>query len=335
MRDTAARFAEYAGLVAAAIGDGVGLWITINEPWCSAWLGYGSGRHAPGRRRVGEAVAAAHHLLLAHGLGLQAVRAAVGAADVGVTCNLAPVRAATQHPDDVAAARRVDGNLNRMFIDPLLKGRYPDDVVAHHSEAEPGFSVVEDGDLEVIAGPIDFLGVNFYSPQVVAARDRVEETRAAGYGVEPPDDDVVAADLGSIAVQRPGVERTAMNWEIDPGSYTDLLVGLRAGYGRLPIYLTENGCAFADYIGPDGGVHDARRIAYLDGHLEAVRNAIAHDVDVRGYFVWSLLDNFEWNLGYSKRFGITWVDYPSGARLPKDSFAWYRRVVEANALPPR
>jgi beta-glucosidase len=331
-RDTAARFGDYAGIVADALGDRVGLWITLNEPWCSAWLGYGAGVHAPGRRDIGAAAAANHHLLLGHGLGVDAVRAAVPGAQVGISLNVAPIRAASDHPDDLAAARRVDGNQNRIFTEPLFFGRYPEDMIEQYASHRPGFSVIADGDLEVISRPIDFLGVNFYFPQIVAAAGRIREANAAGYGAPPPGNDL-AADLGVVHVQRAEAKTTAMNWEVDPCGLTELLVGLHERYGPIPLYVTENGAAYSDYVGPDGCVHDANRIRYLDAHLRAAHEAMAAGADLRGYFLWTLMDNFEWAHGYQKRFGLIWVDYPTGARLPKDSFSWYRDVVATNTLP--
>jgi beta-glucosidase len=332
-RDTAERFADYVRIVADELAESVGLWITLNEPWCVAWQGYGSGSHAPGRRDIGAALAATHHLLLAHGLAVDALRASVAGAKVGISLNVAPIRAATDHPADLAAARRVDGNQNRLFTEPLFYGRYPADMLEHYARHKPGLSVVADGDLDVIHRPVDFLGVNFYFPQLVAAAERVREANGAGFSV-PPAHNKVAEDLGVVSVLRAEADRTAMNWQIDPSALVQLLVGLHDDYGAIPMYITENGAAFDDYVGPDGAVHDRDRIAYLDGHLRAALDAIAIGVDLRGYFLWSLLDNFEWAHGYHKRFGLTWIDYPTGTRLPKDSFAWYRDVVRANALPP-
>ncbi|MGH9068775.1 MAG: GH1 family beta-glucosidase [Acidimicrobiales bacterium] len=329
VRDTSERFAEYAALVADALGDGVDRWTTLNEPWCSAWHGYASGHHAPGHHDLGEAVAATHHLLLAHGLAVGVLRAASSNAQVGITLNMETVAPATDHPADVAAATLVDGNLNRLFAEPLLRGTYPEDLLRHYQGRRPGFEVVADGDLEVVSRAVDFLGVNFYKPGLVAAAGREVEAAAAGYAV-PPQLDPVWADLGAVGVLRPSVARTLMGWEIDPAGLTDLLVEVTGRYGSIPLYVTENGAACADYVGPDGAVHDADRIAYLDGHLRAAHDAIASGVDLRGYFVWSLLDNFEWGHGYQRRFGLTWVDYPTGRRVPKDSFAWYRAVVAAN-----
>ncbi|MGH9006761.1 MAG: GH1 family beta-glucosidase, partial [Acidimicrobiales bacterium] len=307
-RDTAERFAELAGIVAAALGDRVGRWTTLNEPWCSAWLGYGAGTHAPGRQDLGAAAAATHHLLLGHALALDALRAAVPHAPVGITLNLAPVRAASGHPDDLAAARRLDGNLNRLFLEPIFSGAYPEDVLEHYRGHGPGFSVVRAGDLEAISRPIDFLGVNYYRPELVAAAGRTVEAQAAGWWVVPADHDAINGDLGVRTVVRPETARTQMGWPIEAGGLTELLVGLQRDHGPIPMYVTENGAAFADYVGPDGTIHDNERIAYLDAHLRAAHDAIAKGVDLRGYFVWSLLDNFEWAHGYQHRFGLVWVD---------------------------
>jgi len=333
-RDTAGRFAEYASTVAQALGDEIGMWITLNEPWCSAWLGYGSGYHAPGVRDLGQAAAATHHLLLGHGEAAQAIRAALPGAKVGIALNPAPIRAATADPADVAAARRVDGSHNRMFLDPLFTGSYPADMIEHYRGHRPGFSVIRDGDLDLIGGRCDFLGINYYSPVTVADESRRAAASAAGYCLPAGTSDPISADLRVTHVQRPGFGRTEMGWEIDPGGLVELLTRVRQEYLDIPIMVTENGAACCDYVAPDGRVRDLDRIRYLDGHLRAVLQARQAGVDVRGYFVWSLLDNFEWAHGYSKRFGLVWVDYPSGARIPKDSFSWYRQTVRDRAIAP-
>jgi beta-glucosidase len=328
-RDTGERFAEYAAIVAAALGDAVGLWITLNEPWCSAWLGHGTGVHAPGHTDVGEAVAATHHLLLGHGRAVRALRAELRAPQVGVTLNLVPVRAAGTTPADQDAVRRVDGNHNRLFLDPILRGRYPDDVLEQYGDVRPGFTVQRKGDLEAIAAPLDFLGVNYYQPRWVVARDGA----AAGASTVAPDRSPILADLGAEPVLPDGAALTAMGWTVEPDGLTELLVRVRDDYPPIPIHITENGIAVDDYVTPDGAVHDVERIAYLEGHLRAVQAALEAGVDVRGYFTWTLLDNFEWARGYSKRFGLLFVDYGTQRRLPKDSFAWYREVIAANGLP--
>jgi len=333
-RVTASRFAEYAGIVAQALGDDVGMWITLNEPWCSAWLGYANGHHAPGARDIGRAAAETHHLLLAHGEAVSVIRSAAPAAQVGISLNPAAIRPATDHEDDLAAARRVDGNHNRLFLDPLFRGSYPADMLEHYRDRAPGFTVVRDGDMEVISAPLDFLGVNYYSPGTMAARSRIADAMAAGYCVTAAEADPILSDLGVLPVSRPDFRRTEMGWEIEPAGLTELLKRIHQEYQAIPIVITENGAAFSDYVAPDGTVRDPDRIRYLDGHLRAVLRARDAGVDVSGYFVWSLLDNFEWAHGYSKRFGLVWVDYPSGTRIPKDSFRWYSQTVRARALAP-
>ncbi len=329
VRDTAERFAQYVELVASALGDGVERWITLNEPWCSSWLGYGSGEHAPGLRDIGAAAAANHHLLLAHGLAVPILRAAAPSAKVGITLNLGDHQAGSTHPLDVAAARRADGNLNRLFLDPIFHGRYPEDMLKHYAAVEPGFAVVRDGDLERISLPLDFLGVNYYFPSTVVDASRAAQARVAGYVVARSEQ---FPDLHVRSLETPGRDKTAMDWEIQATGLTSLLVRIRDEYTPLPIYITENGAAFDDYVDPNGAVVDQNRITYLQEHISAVHDAIDVGVNVRGYFVWSLLDNFEWSFGYSRRFGIVWVDFPTGTRLPKASYAWYRETIRTNAV---
>ncbi len=331
-RDTAERFAEYTAMVATALGDEVELWITLNEPWCSAWAGYGEGSHAPGQRQLGRAVAATHHLLLAHGAAVGAIRAALGSPQVGITLNLTTFTPATDHPADLAAARRADGNQNRLFLDPIFNKSYPVDMLEHYQANQPGFAVLREGDLDTIGARIDFLGVNYYSPQTVASRERSQEAREAGYNVRLSEPSPVAEDLGGLAVMTPARPVTQMGWEVASEGLTALLVRLARHYSELPIYITENGAAIDDYVDTERRVHDPERISYIDEHLRAVHSAIEAGVEVRGYFLWSLLDNFEWEHGFSKRFGLVWVDYPSGERLLKDSFEWFRRVIERNGL---
>ncbi|MGC8509960.1 MAG: GH1 family beta-glucosidase [Acidimicrobiales bacterium] len=328
-RDTAERFAEYVALVSGALGEGVERWITLNEPWCSAWLGYGSGRHAPGVADIGRAAAATHHLLLGHGRAVQVLRGAVPSAPVGITLNLGVHRPGTPDPLDVAAARRADGNLNRLFLEPIFHGRYPEDMLEHYREDEPGFSVVRDGDLDEIAVPLDFLGVNYYFPDTVMDATRSHEARVAGYGVPLGEQ---FPDLRVLSLETPGSDTTSMGWEVDASGLTELLVRIKGEYTDLPILITENGAAFDDYVDPNGHVLDHEREQYLHEHLVAVHDALDAGVRVIGYFVWSLLDNFEWSLGYSRRFGIVWVDFPTGARLPKASYDWYAGVIARNAV---
>ncbi|MEV0911728.1 GH1 family beta-glucosidase [Streptomyces hokutonensis] len=313
VRDTAERLAEYAALAHEALGDRVTHWTTLNEPWCSAFLGYGTGRHAPGRREPAAAVRAAHHLLLGHGLASEALR---DSARVGITLNLTHVTPLSADPADLDAARRIDGMQNRLFLDPLLRGSYPVDVLADLQEVT-AFGHVHDGDLKRIGALPDHLGINYYAPMLVAG------------GTTPARSAYVGSPLVRIADG--GRPRTAMGWEIDESGLLELLLRLKADYPAVPLYITENGAAFDDVVERDG-VHDTDRIAYLDGHLRSCARAIGHGVPLRGYFVWSLLDNFEWSFGYGPRFGIVHVDYATQRRTPKDSAHWYAEVIRRGGL---
>lgn len=311
-RETAQRFAEYAGIVFEALGDRVPLWITLNEPWVAAFAGYEAGAHAPGVQDTAAAVSAAHHLTVAHGLALERMRSGRHPeAKIGITLNLSPVRPASGDPADVAAARRFDGTHNRIFLDPIFRGIYPRDVLDHY-RSHTAFEFVEDRDLEIIGRPVDFLGVNYYYPHTVG-RDQTDPQRGARSHDQESD-------------------RTAMGWPIDPGGLSDLLLRLHRDYWQGPMYITENGAAFYDYPDPEGRVKDPERIAYLDAHFRAAHGVIGQGVDLRGYFVWSFLDNFEWSFGYSKRFGLVYVDYPTQRRIPKESAVWYRGVSERNGV---
>jgi beta-glucosidase len=329
VRETAERYADYVDIVARAFGSDVERWITLNEPWCSSWLGYGAGRHAPGVQDIGKAAAANHHLLLAHGLAVPILRSAISTAKVGITLNLGDHQPGSQHELDIAAAWRADGNLNRLFLEPVFHGQYPEDMLEHYRDSKPGFSVIQDGDLEIISQPLDFLGVNYYFPSTVVDISRAKEARVAGYFVAPGEQ---FPDLRVRSLETPGRDKTAMDWEIGASGLTSLLIRIREEYTTLPIYITENGAAFDDYVDPNGDVKDNNRVAYLQEHISAVHDAIDAGVNVEGYFVWSLLDNFEWALGYSRRFGIVWVDFPTGARLKKASFEWYRDTIQSNSV---
>jgi beta-glucosidase len=329
VRDTTDRFAEYTQIAADALADEVGMWVTLNEPWCSAWLGYGVGVHAPGHADPALAVRATHHLLLAHARGTEVLRRSTKA-PVGITLNLGGRIPASDHELDVAAARREDGVFNRLYLDPLFRGQYPQDVVELATDRGAPFDVVEPGDLAAISQPLDFLGINYYSTDVVTAPERLREAREAGFSV-PPGGQVSL--LGTVKVGRPALDRTAANWEVDPSGLTDILVRARDEYTQIPLYVTENGSAEHDYVGPDGAVHDSARVRYLQQHIQAAKSAIDQGVDLRGYFAWSLMDNFEWAEGYSLRFGLVWVDYPTGQRTAKDSYTWYSGVIAANRLP--
>lgn len=335
-RDTAERFAEFSHLVGEALAQDVGLWITLNEPWVSAFVGHELGQHAPGIRDTETAVRASHHLLLAHGKAVRALRSVVMPdAQVGITLNLSPVHPATTSPEDAEAAAHVDAYANRWFLDPTLRGSYPAWMHSRFREVI-GAEFVQDGDLEEIHADIDFLGVNFYTTRQVGAR-RVAEGHVAG-GSEIEASSSVRRPhpwyLGAIEVPLRDVSRTAKGWAIQPDGLKELLVWLRDEYGDRPIYVTENGASFADYANPDGVVHDPERVEYLQRHFIAAHGAIAAGVDLRGYFVWSLLDNFEWADGYSQRFGIVFVDYRTQERIPKTSAAFMAQVAQDNGVSP-
>ncbi|MFL6143514.1 MAG: GH1 family beta-glucosidase [Labedaea sp.] len=320
-RDTAARFADYASVLAARLGDRVPLWTTLNEPWCAAFLGYASGEHAPGHTDPGLSLRAAHHLLLAHGLGAAALRAELpGPAKVSISLNPFVVLPANADPETADAVRRIDGLANRLFLDPLLGGGYPADV-RRDTVALTDWAFVLDGDEKIIAAPVDLLGLNYYAPTMV-------------HGLAPEAAPGPSPWPGSERVRfgpAPG-PTTAMGWTVDATGLRALLHRLHRDYGGLPMMITENGAAFDDRLGADGAVRDLERISYLRDHLATVHEAIGSGIDLRGYFVWSLLDNFEWAYGYSKRFGIVHVDYPSQARVWKDSAHWYRQVIRDNGI---
>ena len=319
-RETSERFAEYAGIVYEALRDNVPFWITLNEPWVSAWLGYGAGIHAPGIQSPLSALSATHHLLLAHGLALQRMRASPhGDNRLGITLNLSPVRPASEDGADTEAARRVDGNVNRLYLDPLFRGSYPEDVLREY-RLFSDFSFVRDGDLETISQPMDFLGANYYMRLTV-----VDDRRRSGMTTL-----MRFPEFGIATVLPPGVETTATGWGIEPDGLTELLLRIDREYAKLPLYITENGAAFDDRVNPEGGVDDEERVAFLDAHFRAAQRAIEQGANLRGYFVWSLLDNFEWEAGYSKRFGIVYVDYPTQRRIPKTSARWYKEVIRRN-----
>ncbi|GAA1803276.1 GH1 family beta-glucosidase [Actinomadura chokoriensis] len=317
-RDTARRFADYAERIGRVLGDRVHTWTTLNEPWCSAFLGYASGVHAPGRTEPAAALAAAHHLNLAHGLAVRALRGVTPpSARHSVTLNLHHLRG------DAEAVRQVDAVSNRVFLDPMLGRGYPADLLADTASITD-WAFVRDGDEAVIAAPLDVLGVNYYSPTLVRVWDGTSPREHADGHRQGAASPFVGCDRVEFAGQ-PG-PYTAMGWPIDANGMEELLLRLHREYPGTPLMVTENGAAFDD--APEGGrVRDARRIDYLRDHIAAVERASAAGADVRGYFAWSLLDNFEWAYGYSKRFGLVHVDYPTGKRTWKDSAHWYRDTI--------
>ncbi|MEZ0090259.1 GH1 family beta-glucosidase [Streptacidiphilus sp. EB129] len=335
-RDTAERFGEYAALLADALGDRVRYWTTLNEPWCSAFLGYGSGVHAPGRTDPGDALRAAHHLNLGHGRAVAALRSSLPngpAAQLSITLNLHEVRPRSQSPADLDAARRIDAVGNRIFLGPLLDREYPQDLRADAAHLVDWEALVRPGDLTAISAPIDVLGVNYYNPTLVSAGSEPGGGAARNDGHGDSEHSPWPGSESVLFHQPPG-ERTAMNWSIDPSGLSDLLVRLTREYPQLPLMVTENGAAFDDHLEPTGVVHDPARIAYVHGHLAAVHSAMAQGADVRGYFLWSLMDNFEWAYGYGKRFGAVYVDYPTQRRIPKSSAHWYAETIRRGAIPP-
>jgi beta-glucosidase len=301
----------------------------LNEPFCSAFLGYGSGVHAPGITDNASALTAAHHLNLAHGRAVTALRTVMPAdTERSITLNLVQVSPATDSSADEQAAAHVDAIANGIFLEPILRGNYPKELV-EDTRHITDWSFVHDGDLEEISTPIEVLGINYYFPTTVAAAEPRRSATANG-GSSPAPATWPGSDLAQ-SVQLPG-PYTDMGWPIDASGLTRLLTRIHRDYPEMPLVVTENGCAYADFVDADGRVHDDDRIAYLHDHLTAVAAAIEAGVDVRGYYVWSLMDNFEWAWGYSKRFGLVHVDYETLARTPKDSALWYRDVIEANAF---
>jgi beta-glucosidase len=313
-RDTAYRFADYAMIVFDRLQDRVRTWTTLNEPWCSAMLGYYEGRQAPGRRNFADAMEAVHHLLLGHGLAAQRMRAAATEPiELGITLNMGTAMAASESLADQEAARRADGLGARIYLDPLLRGQYPGDILDDLSVRGVKLPVV-DGDLAIISEPIDVLGVNYYSSHRFSGVDAQGRTEDAdGNPISEP-----------VPFGRPV---TAMDWEIIPEGFTELLVRLSREYPGVPLVITENGAAFDDVADPSGFVADQDRTAYLSSHIAAVAAARQQGADVRGYFAWSLMDNFEWSYGYAKRFGLVHVDYETQVRTPKQSALWYRDTI--------
>ena len=314
-RDTASAFADYAEVVVRWLGDRVDWWVTLNEPWCSAYLGYGIGKHAPGIHDQQSAYTAAHHLLLAHGLALPRLRAHTRrSSQLGITLNLTPVYAANGHPETLLAVEWADKMSNRWFLDPIFRGSYPEGLFADAGVAPPP---IQDGDMDIIATPIDLLGVNNYSRSLIRAR--VEEN---GVG-----DDTINRYEHVAVVE--GSSYTEMGWEVYPRALTDVLVRVHRDYTPRAIVVTENGAAFADQWDGSDHINDPQRVYYLSEHIQSLERALTQGVPLRGYFVWSLLDNYEWAEGYSKRFGIVYVDYPTQRRIVKNSGRWYAAFLAA------
>jgi len=306
-RDTAERFGEYAAVVAQALGDRVKTWATLNEPLCSAWIGHLEGSMAPGWTDLTAAVRASYHLHVGHGLAVQALRAAHPGLRVGIVNNLSPCEPATDRAADIAAARRADGHTNRWWLDPIHGRGYPQDMVELYGVDLP----IVAGDLESIAAPLDWLGLNYYFRQVIA-------------------DDPTGPAPYARMVYLPGVRRTAMDWEVHGDGLEDLLVRLAQEYGPQRVFVTENGSAYRDTVGDDGQIHDPERVQYLEEHLAACARAVKRGVPLAGYYAWSLMDNFEWAYGYDKRFGLVHVDYATQKRTVKGSGRHYAELIAAH-----
>ena len=333
-RETAYAFAEYAAVIGSALGDRVQTWTTLNEPWCSAYLGYGSGAHAPGRAEPEAALRAVHHLNLAHGLALAELkRVTTNGPSYSITLNLHVVIPASNAARDIEAAERIDAVGNRAFLDPLLNGIYGEKLRST-TAAITDWGFVKQGDLDIIRQPIDVLGVNYYSTNTVAHWDgQAPKQHEDGHKVTAASPWPGAEDVEFVAQPGP---YTAMGWNIEPSALEQLLLSLTAEFPGQPLMITENGAAFPDVpvIDADGvrRVHDLDRVDYLHRHLVATARAIEAGADVRGYFVWSLLDNFEWAWGYDRRFGIVYVDYETLERVPKDSYRWYAKAATTGQI---
>jgi beta-glucosidase len=334
-RDIADRMTEYALALNDRLGDRVRHWSTLNEPWCAAYLGYAGGQHAPGRQEPQAAVSAMHHLLLAHGRTARALRAVDRHVTLGLTVNCTVSDPAHPwHPEDAPLARRNEMLLQGVFVEPALRGRYPDGAAEAYATA--GATIpVRDGDLAEIAAPIDFLGVNYYNGGAVCAHsvptDEALPTQAPVTRPTSP----ASVGLGRSTLVSRRLPRTAMDWEVQPDGLRRLLESLHRDYtgpAGIPLYVTENGAAFDDVVSPDGSVDDPERTAYVLAHLGAVADAVQAGADVRGYFVWSLLDNFEWAYGYAKRFGVVHVDFATQRRTPKRSALAYADVIRTGRL---
>ncbi len=325
VRDTAQRFAEYAAIVAGALGDRVARWITLNEPQVVVSHGYRTGEHAPGVRDPAAAAAATHHLLLGHGLAVQAVRAAAPGAPVGITLDMHPVQVLGERGSGTVEQGRAitDASVNGLFLEPVLQGSYP---AAARPDLVPPAHLIAAGDMETISQPLDFLGVNYYSCIYLRAGDPADLRR----GEEPS-----RSGAPGVVEYRPDeLPRTPMGWLVDADGLYDVLMRLSKDAPGLPLFVTENGCAAEDYVNPEGEVNDVDRVSYLHRHLDAAARAIRDGASLAGYFVWSLLDNFEWACGYQKRFGIVFVDFGTQRRIPKASARFYSDVARANVVPP-
>ncbi|MEV1128295.1 GH1 family beta-glucosidase [Agromyces sp. NPDC049794] len=333
-RDTAFRFRDYALTMHDTLGDRVKIWTTLNEPWCSSFLSYTGGAHAPGRQDVAAGLAAAHHLMLGHGLAVQALRERDASLDLGITLNLTVARPVDPtSPGDLDAARRIDGQFNRVFLDPIFRGHYAGDLLADVGHLGLR-DVIKPGDLEIISTPIDALGVNYYHGEFVSSQPSARPHGGEAPTARPTRSPYPAAD--GVHFHSQGLPRTVMGWEVEPDGLRELLGRVHREYSGpagVRLFVTENGAAYDDEVSADGVVHDAERTAFLLAHLSSILDAIDEGTPVHGYFYWSILDNFEWAWGYDKRFGLVRVDYDTQERTVKDSGRAYQRVIRERGLP--
>ncbi|MEZ4519398.1 MAG: GH1 family beta-glucosidase [Chloroflexota bacterium] len=323
-RNCAFLFADYAGLMAGRLGDRVKHWITLNEPWVHATLGHLRGLHAPGHLNPWAYLRAIHHQLLGHGLATQRIKAEQPDASVGLSLNLAPVYPATDSDRDKAAAKLTDQFINGIYLNSIFKGFYPQLIWNKMRLFHPP---IKPGDMEIISYPIDFLGINYYTRVVVKHAWYIPV-----YNARPANVAMFALKERFGGNSSPGYNQ--MGWEIYPAGLFELLFRIKKEYGNPPIYITENGAAFNDVIEADGRIHDSKRQSFLEKHTAALLAAIRAGVDVRGYFVWSLLDNFEWAYGYDKRFGLVYVDFDTQERIIKDSGYWYQNLIQSRKVLP-
>ncbi len=315
VRDTAYAFADYAEVVARRLGDRVEWWLTHNEPWCSAYLGYAQGIHAPGLRDKHLAVVAGHHVLLSHGLSVPRMRSHLSPqAQVGIALDFYPMYVADDRPETLLAVKSADTFRNRWFLDPLFLGRYPDDLFTDLGVAPPP---IREEDFSIISTPIDFLGVNYYSRWLV--RSRADSVTIAEH--------TMPANSYEEVKRIPGASYTEMGWEIFPDGLANILTRIHREYAPKALVVTESGAAFDDHWDGNNHIHDQQRIDYLRAHIQTVAEVIRQGVPIKGYVVWSFLDNFEWSEGYRKRFGLVYVDYPTQRRIIKDSGRWYASFV--------
>jgi beta-glucosidase len=311
-RDSVKWFIEFAEKCFEELDDKVYMWITHNEPWCTGFLGYHQGIHAPGHTNMEEALKAVHHILLSHGEAVNLLKKKMGSdTPIGITLNLSPMYSNGTSVNDSLAVNNADGYSNRWFLDPVLKGYYPVDMLNLFSKYVHSFDFIHQGDLEVISTACDFFGINYYS------RGLVEYNGASDFLFENSYSDY---------------SKTAMGWDISPNEFKELIHRLRKEFTTLPIYITENGAAFNDVVSDDKKVHDGERKDYVERHLKAIAELNEEGMDIAGYYLWSLLDNFEWAFGYEKRFGITYVDFQTQERIIKDSGIRYAEIIRERTI---